>query len=500
MERRRLKPQSSGVIQKLTSFFTVPSSTESTKSILDGSDALEEKSKLEKPKSRRLESWLTSVRESSRGFGRNTSALPWNKTERSAPVHEKTPVEQPTPSSLTGRRSLTFDLSRHLATHASEAGTTTSVGLLPSFFVAASAGISLKSGRFRVISPEEYEIECVPLKNEFKSPHFLPGSKGKLIGRGTTADVRLMLRRGGSLDELYAVKEFRGKEIHEKEKDYVRRVKSEYSIAKSLDHPNIITTVRLCTSRGRWNHVMEYCDQGDLFTLISERSFADYERLSIWKQLLRGVNYLHSHGIAHRDIKLENLLLTSSGCLKIIDFGVAEVFSGEHPGYSAGGICGNNMGAIRKCAPGICGSMPYMAPEVLANKGEYDPRPLDVWSCAIVFFTVRFGGYPWHGANPADDNYDRFERGWNDWLSSHSHGKLPNPSSRNAEDLPKCGPLFETLRKPTLKWLLLKMLHPQPEQRASISNVINTGFVRQIDCPGEERLDERFSRLIQRRF
>lgn len=120
---------------------------------------------------------------------------------------------------------------------------------------------------------------------------------------------------------------------------------------------------------------MEFCDQGDFFSLVHQKYLAKedhlVDRLCLFRQLVQGLNYLHNNGIAHRDVKLENLLLTKQSKLKITDFGVSEVFSGLHPGLkSAGGQCGRDMGEVRLCAPGICGSPPYIAPEVIAKQGE----------------------------------------------------------------------------------------------------------------------------------
>lgn len=236
------------------------------------------------------------------------------------------------------------------------------------------SGAGLKARRMSLNLPNDFTIDVVELHNEFADQSRILGKRGKTLGKGATSTVALMTRKGGS-SELYAVKEFRGKKLHEKEEDYEKKVKSEYSIAKSLHHPNIVESIRLCTHQGRWNHVMEYCQEGDLFNLVQKGYLRKEERLPdrlcLFKQLVQAVNYLHSHGIAHRDIKLENLLVTSQSKLKITDFGVSEVFSGIHPGLrEAGGECGKDMNKIRLCAPGICGSMPYIAPEVVVKKGE----------------------------------------------------------------------------------------------------------------------------------
>ncbi|KAK4974710.1 hypothetical protein LTR66_007286 [Elasticomyces elasticus] len=350
----------------------------------------------------------------------------------------------------------------------------------------AATGTGLKARRLSASSHKEFYVDHCSLEDEYKSASKLPGKQRKIVGKGTTAIVMLMLRKGGASNEFYAVKEFRGRDMDESEDDYIKKVKSEYSIAKRCHHPNIVRTIALCNTRGQWNHVMEYCDQGELYTLIEKRYFTRDDRTCLFKQLLRGVGYLHNNGIAHRDLKPENLLMTKSGCLKITDFGVSDVFSGDHPGLRAtDGQCGKNMGEIRKCAPGLCGSLPYIAPEVLEPHDTYDPRPLDVWSCAIIYLTMTFCGSPWQNASPQYENYANFLTGWSTWKSSYPDGD----ASISAESYPNCGRLFSHLDNPATQRLILKMLNPDPEKRASINEVIASNVVKGWSCCQDERLD-----------
>jgi serine/threonine protein kinase len=361
-------------------------------------------------------------------------------------------------------------------------------GMLNTFSKPPEKGVGMKARRLSLNLPSDYIIDQCELEKEFKSSSLMPGKRGKVLGKGATAEVRIMARRGASKDEqLVAVKIFRDRNPEETEEDYIMKIKSEYSIAQSLHHPNIVETLRLCTHRGRWNHVMEYCTHGEIYSLVERKLFAGgvegfysrEDRLCFFKQLLRGVDYLHSHGIAHRDIKLENLLVDKNGHLKISDFGVAEVFSGEHPGLRAsGGQCGKNMGAVRLSSPGICGSLPYIAPEVLAKRGPYDPRSLDVWSCAIVYITMTFGGCPWQAAKSEFEYYARFKRGWQDWLRDHPDGEL----FEGPDGYPKCGKLFNMIEGPAIRHLILRMLHPIPDKRITIREVLNTSLIRNIDC------------------
>lgn len=250
--------------------------------------------------------------------------------------------------------------------------------LMATFSFRSAEGVGMKARRLSTHLPDQFYVPHIELEKEFKSSSHIPIRRGRTIGKGATATVKLMFKKGDNSHTYYAVKEFRKMDPGEDEIEYVKKVKSEFSIAASLKHPNIVDTVRLCTSHGRWNHVMEYCQFGEIYHWVEKGlfryTFKDPDRLCFFKQLVRGIAYLHDHGIAHRDIKLENLLLTSDGVLKITDFGVSEVFSGQHPGLlAANGECGKDMdlSQIRLCTPGICGSLPYIAPEVMEKGSKH---------------------------------------------------------------------------------------------------------------------------------
>ncbi|KAI0912173.1 kinase-like domain-containing protein [Ustulina deusta] len=356
------------------------------------------------------------------------------------------------------------------------------------------AGTGMKARRLSMNLPDDFTLDIAELLKEYEYHHKFLGRHGKHLGKGATSKVTLMVRKGCP-GELYAAKEFRSKTASESAEEYENKIKSEYSIAKSLHHPNVIETVRLCTDHGRWNHVMEYCSEGDLFSLVSKKYLReegrDVDRICLFKQLCQGINYLHNNGIAHRDIKLENLLITKDSKLKITDFGVSEVFSGIHPGLrESGGQCGVAMGSVRLCKPGICGSLPYIAPEVLSKKDEYDPRPLDVWSSAIVMIYLVFGANIWEKAEaglPAtvQKNYNDLVLGWE---KTDAKKRAKPDAAKDA--YPKLAP-FEYFVKPLpLRRLLLNMLHPDPKKRITMSDVVTNRWMKNVECCQLESYDD----------
>jgi serine/threonine-protein kinase Chk1 len=153
-------------------------------------------------------------------------------------------------------------------------------------------------------------------------------------------------------------------------------------------HPNIIEWFA-SGEDANWRWIaMEYAEGGDLFDKIEADVGVRQDIAQIYFcQLVSGVSFMHSQGVAHRDLKPENILLSHHGSLKIADFGMATLF--EYKGQ-------------RKTSSTLCGSPPYIAPEILAcgsadrkSSPKYSPDLVDIWSCGVILFVLLVGNTPW---------------------------------------------------------------------------------------------------------
>lgn len=135
---------------------------------------------------------------------------------------------------------------------------------------------------------------------------------------------------------------------------------------------------------------MELAEGGDLFDKIeADEGVGEDIAHFYFSQLVSAVGYMHSMGIAHRDIKPENVLLSAEGDLKLSDFGLAALFKKD--------------GQLRVCNT-VCGSPPYIAPEIVSGRRSkradmldvgYMANICDVWSCGVVLFVLLVGNTPW---------------------------------------------------------------------------------------------------------
>ena len=140
--------------------------------------------------------------------------------------------------------------------------------------------------------------------------------------------------------------------------------------------------------------VMEWVEGGDLLSCLEELGGPlpeDHVKL-LFSQLLMAMKHCHSRCVFHRDIKLENIMLSSDGTmLKVCDFGVAEI---------------NNQGWVRKSV----GTPSYASPEAFEG-GVFNGEKADVWSCGVVLFALLTGNMPFISPSRADFAFRCLMRG-----------------------------------------------------------------------------------------
>lgn len=271
----------------------------------------------------------------------------------------------------------------------------------------------------------------------------------EVAGRGAFGTVRICHKKSTKKQEgetLFAVKEFI-KANNESSQRYEKRLTAEFCISSSLHHTNIVGTIDLLKdAKGDYLQVMEYCPGGDLFSLIIAGGKLEYlESDCFFKQLLKGVVYMHDMGVCHRDLKPENLLLTSDGTLKITDFGNSECFkmAWERDIHLSGGICG---------------SSPYIAPEEYVQDG-FDPRAVDIWSCGVIYMAMRTGRQLWSIAKKDDPFYAKYLKG-----RKEKGGYKP----------------IELLKRARCRNVIYSMLDPIPQRRITGRQILNSEWGRQI--------------------
>ena len=214
---------------------------------------------------------------------------------------------------------------------------------------------------------------------------YLPSKKYKILSKlGSGSFGKVFLAQNKFTKEKVAMKE-----IKKANKDLLSdgEIKDEIDILKSLDHPDIVRIIESFNTKDSYVLVTEYCEGGELYDQVRNQ-LSETQIAVIFKQLLSGLAYLHSHNIVHRDLKLENILIQeiekskTTGedlfNIKIIDFGTARIFD-------------NN-----KKPQSIVGSSYYIAPEVLNQKYG---KECDLWSVGVILYMFIVGHAPFDGCD-----------------------------------------------------------------------------------------------------
>ncbi|EGR33621.1 hypothetical protein IMG5_047670 [Ichthyophthirius multifiliis] len=160
------------------------------------------------------------------------------------------------------------------------------------------------------------------------------------------------------------------------DKGQVLKDKAVQSFQKKWDAQNILQNFEIIINKNI-NLIMEYLGDISLFQYVKQnKKISKNEAITFFLQILDCLYYLHSNNIYHRDIKLQNILLDKDKNIKIIDFGFSII--------------------SKEKLKTVCGTLSYMAPELIEQK-DYYGQNADLWASGVVFYTLLCGNFPFKG-------------------------------------------------------------------------------------------------------
>jgi len=253
-----------------------------------------------------------------------------------------------------------------------------------------------------------------------------------------------------------------------------KEILNEINILKKLSHPNIVKIFEFYITKAHYYIVTEFCKDGELFSYIKNK-YSERQLAVLFYQIFSGLWYLHDNKMLHRDIKLENIMISgkekdqSTGeelfWIKIIDFGTAKIFEKN------------------KKEKDVVGSSYYIAPEVL--KQNYNEK-CDTWSVGVILYMALVGKAPFDGKNDdeiihkiAKGNYNNKESK----LLNHSSEVRDLLSKLLEKDLSKRFSAKEALEHPWFKKFGGRSLfsnYKKEEVEPYINNLFNYSFNSKI--------------------
>ncbi|KAK9726587.1 hypothetical protein RND81_05G225000 [Saponaria officinalis] len=265
---------------------------------------------------------------------------------------------------------------------------------------------------------------------------------GRVLGQGTFA--RVYHARNVQTGKSVAMKVV-GKEKVIKA-NMMEQIKREISVMKRVKHPNIVELYEVMATKSKIYLAMELVRGGEFFTKISKNGKLDEDLARFYfRQLISAVEFCHSRGVYHRDLKLENLLLDHQGNLKVSDFGLSTYFE--------------DIDQPDRLLKTSCGTPHYVAPEVVSKRGQgYDGAKADIWSCGVILYVFLAGYLPFN-----DDN-------------------LMNMYRKIYKGNFKCPSWFS----PQSRGLITRMLDPKPESRITIDEIMSSEWFNVTDTTGSD--------------
>ena len=197
-----------------------------------------------------------------------------------------------------------------------------------------------------------------------------------VLGRGAFGKVFLAELK--KTKQLFAVKSIRKDILIEM--DQVTSTLLEKEIMFECDHPFLVGMEYLFQNDMRLYFVMPFIRGGELYKIYqAQKRFEEPQVKFYIAQMIMAIGYLHSKGIVHRDLKLENVLVDQKGYIKIIDYGLAKMLKDNEEATS------------------FCGTPEYLAPEMVTQEGH--DKAVDWWAIGVLMYEMLIGVTPFFNKN-----------------------------------------------------------------------------------------------------
>ncbi|KAF5922661.1 hypothetical protein HPG69_008034 [Diceros bicornis minor] len=217
----------------------------------------------------------------------------------------------------------------------------------------------------------------------------------------------------------------------------IKTLSLEFQSLKALERLNIIKLFEVIDTKERLFLTMEHMSRGDMYDYLEDHGpMTEEEARGKFWQVVSALHYCHQKGIIHQDLKPDNILLDTELNVKLMDFGLSNVFTG---------------GKLRT----YCGSVHCMALEILQHQ-NYDGPPVDVWSLDVLLYTMVTASLPF----PGDDFVT--------WEQQGLRGRFLLPMHLSSE----------------CRRLLKKMMTLNPRKRTTLQDIMNDPWVNM----GQEKL------------
>jgi len=220
--------------------------------------------------------------------------------------------------------------------------------------------------------------------SEVKSNPFEVYKIIKVIGEGTFGKVNLVEHKvTGKVRAMKIISKINAQNCSISNEESIL---NELSILRKIDHQNVVKIYEYYTDEENYYLITEYCPNGDLYNVMKNEFLSEIQIACIMYQILLAINHIHKLQIMHRDLKLENILVSKkeeNGLyrVKICDFGTSHLFKdGEKE-------------------KNITGSAYYIAPEVLKQKYDFK---CDLWSCGVIMYVLLTKKVPFAGRDPKE--------------------------------------------------------------------------------------------------